>query len=89
MVAVPFIRDVADIFRMIFRNSYATFFGHIPWTAPFVFRLSFLAGDLHRFIRFGAEAVERRHREGSQHKDLFYHLVRLPLVCMHVLSGYL
>lgn len=53
--------------------------GHVPWLGSIALSLPGFANNTKIFCAHAKSWARRRIKEGSIHKDLFYHLVRLHL----------
>ena len=51
------------------------FLSHVPWLGVIILSYPRLTPSLKTFRRYAQERAMRRIKEGSPHKDLFYHLV--------------
>ena len=51
--------------------------GHVPWLGSIALSLPGFANNTKVFCAHAKNWARRRVKEGSVHKDLFYHLVRL------------
>lgn len=60
--------------RHVGRNG--SLIGHIPWVGRYAKLIPGIGGKVRRFQAFSIRQLERRASEGSQRKDLYYHLVR-------------
>jgi hypothetical protein len=54
----------------------AIFMGHVPWLGSIALSLPGFANNTKIFCAHAKSWARRRIKEGSIHKDLFYHLVR-------------
>ena len=52
---------------------------HVPWLGSIALSLPGFANNTKVFCAHAKSWARRRIKEGSIHKDLFYHLVRLDL----------
>ena len=66
----------------------AIFMGHVPWLGSIALSLPGFANNTKVFSAHAKSWARRRVKEGSTHKDLFYHLVRLHLYPDHQLLFY-
>jgi hypothetical protein len=57
----------------------AIFMGHVPWLGKIALSLPGFVNNTKIFCSHAKSWARRRIKEGSIHKDLFYHLVRLHL----------
>ena len=55
------------------------FMGHVPWLGSIALSLPGFANNTKIFCAHAKSWARRRVKEGSIHKDLFYHLVRFHL----------
>lgn len=53
---------------------------HVPWLGSLFLRFPNLAKDLKAFRTYAKKRGISRKKEGSSHKDLFYHLVRRAFI---------
>ena len=64
---------------LFFTLREAIFMGHVPWLGSIALSLPGFANNTKVFCAHAKNLARRRVKEGSTHKDLFYHLVHLHL----------
>lgn len=60
----------------------AIFMSHVPWLGALFLRFPNLAKDLKAFRAYAKKRAISRKKEGSSHKDLFFHLVRGVIIIL-------
>ncbi|CAK5283611.1 unnamed protein product [Mycena citricolor] len=68
--------DKDDMLEIIAQSQpTALFLGHLPWAAEFYRWIPGVGEPLRRYRKYAAHRATRRKLEGSNRKDVFYHLI--------------